>query len=550
MHLLLLLTLLIPQTAEWPTYGGTLDNQRYSPLNQVNRSNVKELQVAWAFQVPFVQGNTSFECTPVVSGGIMYVTSPKSDVYAVNAETGEFLWGYDAHVNVTTTTRLCCGVINRGVAVSGGRVYVATLDARLVALDAKTGKPVESFGESGEVRVAEHAEGYSLTSAPIVTGGKVLVGIACGEFRTRGFFSAYDAVTGALVWRWYTIPAPGEPGSETWPATDVYKEGGGAPWMSPAVDAKRGLVIIGTGNPNPDFDGRARKGDNLYTCCIVALDLGTGKLRWHFQEVKHDLWDYDQSSPPILFNVRRGSRTIAAVGAAGKTGWFYILDRQTGESLLPTREIAVPQNGHATAKTQTVLDVPPFSRQKNVFGSLSTSPTEIAPGLSGGSEWSPVSFSPTAGLAYVCAVEQPMTYTTEKGSPFSANLVLGGSIGIPPGNRPTGAFVGIDVNTGRVKWRTPTEAHPVGGTCATAGGVVFAGESDGRFVALDAARGRRLWQFRCGAGVNAAPMTYSVNGRQYIAVAAGGNNKESLFSGPKYFRRGGALFVFALPVRR
>ncbi|HVF91499.1 MAG TPA: PQQ-binding-like beta-propeller repeat protein [Blastocatellia bacterium] len=536
---------------DWPTYGGTVDNQRYSTLAQINRANAGRLQVAWTFQSGFATPQTSFECTPIVIDGIMYVTSPKDDVFALKADTGEIIWQYDPKVDFQRV-KLCCGIINRGVAVSEGRVYVATLDARLVALDARTGRPVESFGEGGEVRIADHSKGYSETAAPVIHGNKVLLGVAGGEFQTRGFFSAYDAKTGKMLWRWHTIPAPNEPGGDSWPNNGAYQAGGVTAWMTAAVDVENNQVIFGTGNPNPDFKGGARPGDNLYGCSIVALDVDTGKLRWYFQQVKHDLWDYDQSSPPILFDSLMGGKRVGAVGAAGKIGWFYILDRKTGRSLLPTREIAVPQDAaQATSATQVVLAVPPFVAHKNIFTPPTKKGVVIAPGLSGGSEWSPLAYSPQTGLAYIAAVDKPMTYVLDGLNPFP-DLNLGGIAFVPDGKEvePRGAFVAIDVNTGLVRWRTPTRPHPVGGLLATAGGLVFAGESNGWFDAMDAATGRILWRFQCGAGVNAAPMTYSVGGRQYVAVAAGGLAMESLTSGQAgldNFRRGTALLVFALP---
>ena len=533
---------------DWPTYGGTIDNQRYSGLTQINRANVSRLQVAWTFQTGFSTPQTSFECTPIVRDGVMYVTSPKGDVFALKADTGEIIWQYDPAVALESV-KLCCGIINRGVALSRGRVFIATLDARLIALDARTGEVVKSFGDNGEVKIADHAKGYSETAAPVIAGGKILLGVAGGEFETRGFFSAYDEQTGKLLWRWYTTAAPGEPGGDTWPDTGVYKVGGATAWMTAAVDEANSQVIFGTGNPNPDFDGRARAGDNLYSCSIVALDINTGKLRWYFQQVKHDLWDYDQSSSPVLFDSVIDGRRTEAVGAAGKIGWLYILDRKTGKSLLPMREIEVPQDARqATARTQTVPAVPPFVTHKNIFRPPTKEGVLIAPGLSGGSEWSPMAYSPQTRFVYIAAVDKPMIYTVETPNPFG--LVLGGLALVPPDIPPEGAFVAIDVNTGRMRWRTLTKPHPVGGLCATAGGLVFAGESNGMFNAMDAQTGKRLWQFQCGAGVNAAPMTYEVNGRQYVAVAAGGLAMESLTSGQAgltNFRRGNALFVFALP---
>jgi alcohol dehydrogenase (cytochrome c) len=535
---------------EWPTYGGTLDNQRYSTLAQITRLNVNRLQAAWSFQTGFASPLTSFECTPIVVDGVMYVTSSKNDVFALKADTGELIWSYDPIVDLTTV-KVCCGLINRGVAVHNGRVYFATLDARLIALDAKTGQRIKTFGEEGQVRIADHTKGYSETAAPVIAGGKILIGVAGGEFETRGFFSAYDVETGKLVWRWHTIPEPNEPGGNTWPNTGVHKVGGAPAWMNPAVDLESGQVIFGTGNPNPDFDGGARAGDNLYSCSIVSLDLKTGKLRWHFQQIKHDIWDYDQAAPPILFDSAVNGRRVQAVGAAGKIGWFYILDRNTGKSLLPMREIEVPRDSRQkTARTQIVPAVPPFVEHKNLFAPPTKEGMLIQPGLSGGSEWSPLAYSPQTGLIYIAAVEKPMIYQLEAPNPFG--LILGGLAFVPPGVEPTGAFVAIDANTGLVRWRTPTKPHTVGGLLATAGGLVFGGEANGMFNAIDARTGKRLWQFQCGAGVNAAPMTYQVNGKQYVAVAAGGLAMESLTSGQagiNNFRRGNALFVFALPDR-
>jgi alcohol dehydrogenase (cytochrome c) len=541
---------------EWPLFHGTLDNQRYSSLSQITRKNVSRLQVAWVFQLHReCPPDSLLQCIPVVSDGILYCTSPKCDVFALAADTGEILWHFDP--NVAIAPPRYDHIANRGVVVDHGTVYLATLDCRLFALDARTGKPMPSFGDRGQVRIGDLKEGYSETSPPTVCDGKVLIGVACGEFPTRGFFSAYDAATGKLLWRWYTTAAPDEPGGDTWPNNGSYRVGGGSQWMPAAVDRERGLVIFGTGNPNPDIDGRDRAGDNLYTCCIVALEIQTGKLRWYFQEVKHDLWDYDQASSPLLFDVVRDRKRIPAVGAAAKTGWFYVLDRETGRSLLPTREVAVPQNErHHTARTQTLLQIPPFSEHRNIFTPPTPEGVLVSPGLWGGSQWSPVSYSPQTGLAYVAAIDCPMTFrnelteTPEFEKPPAA-LRLGGDVAISPSS--SGAFVAIDVSTGLVRWRTPTASHPVGGSTATAGGLVFTGEADGHFIALDARTGQRLWQFQCGAGVNTPPITYEVNGRQYVAVSVGGwvGNAFGFRAGDRNFYRGGSsIFVFALPQRR
>lgn len=541
--------------AEWTLYHGTLDNQRYSALTQLNQKTVDNLQVAWTFQVGTASPpESALQCTPTVSDGIMYVTSPIGEVFALSAGTGKIVWSHNPVAKLAPP--YYDGVKSRGVVIADGKVYLATLDCRLVVLDAKTGRTVDTFGDKGAVQIADLEKGYSQTAPPTICDGKVLIGVACGEYPTRGFFSAYDANTGSLIWRWHTIPAPSDPGGSTWPNDETYKTGGGSTWMPAAVDAQRGLVILGVGNPNPDMDGKDREGDNLYTCCIVALELRTGKLKWHFQMVKHDLWDYDQASSPLLFTVHRNGREIAAVGAASKTGWFYILDRESGQSLLPTREAEVPQNErHHTSRTQTFLDVPPFVEHRNIFAPPTPEGVLIAPGLWGGTEWNPVSYSPQTGYVYVSAIDCPMIFKNDLTEPSvlekpPSNMHLGGDFVLPPNTLSRGAFVAIDVSTGLVKWRTPTEPHPIGGTVATGGGLVFAGEADGYFIALDARTGKRLWQFYCGAGVNAAAMTYEVSGRQYVAVAAGGWGGNAFGKlGEKYHRSGSTIFAFSLPDR-
>jgi PQQ-dependent dehydrogenase (methanol/ethanol family) len=540
------------QTAptEWRTFGGDLANQRYSTLSQINATNVSHLQVAWTFQTGVANHLTSFECVPLVIDGVMYVTSPAGQVFALKADSGDLIWQFNAAIDVSPTKenmlekRVCCGFANRGVAYSTGRVYFTTIDARLFALDAKTGKLIPSFGDKGIVTIAKYKDGYSETAAPVVSGNKIIIGVAGAENPIRGFVSAYNTDTGALVWRWYTVPSPNEPGGDTWPDNGIYQQGGGSTWMSPAVDEGSGQVLIGVGNPNPDFFGVQRAGDNLYTSSVVSLDLATGKLRWYFQEVKHDLWDYDQAAPPVLFDAHISGRLVKAVGAAGKTGWFYVLDRATGRSLFPMKEITVPQDPiQATAKTQIIPAFPAFIDQENIFTPPSPTGVLIAPGISGGSEWSPVAFSPQTNFVYVDAVHKPYMYRYDPNNPERGAIV-------PPGTRLFGAFTAIDVDTGLVRWRTPTEPHPVGGLMATAGRLVFAGEANGHFVALDALNGNRLWSFNCGAGVNAPPITYEHNGRQYVAVAAGGLALEGFTSsgyGQDNFRRGDTVYVFRLP---
>jgi PQQ-dependent dehydrogenase (methanol/ethanol family) len=594
---------------EWPTYNGTVDSRRYSALDEINSSNVKKLRPAWLFQTGVTNNSMSFECTPIVAGNDMYVTAPDNSISKLDAGTGALQWTYKTPLLFPEgyAPKLCCGQVNRGAAYyrardpKNDRVYMATLDARLVALDPVTGLPAPEFGEKGFVTIANYKDGYSETAAPIVWDGKIFIGVAGGEFPTRGFISAYDARTGKRLWRFYTIPADGEPGGETWP-TGKYEAGGVAVWMNPTVDEKYRQIIFATGNPNPDFDGASRAGDNLYSCGVVAVDADTGKLRWYFQEVRHDLWDYDQTNAPILFTTKITGTPVDAAGAAGKTGWFYMLDRKTGKSIVPLKKVNVSTKGAPDASpVQYVPDdgppyfIKPFVVQTNMWTppALFTE-SYVAPGMSGGAEWSPLSISPKTNRIYVAAVEKEMYFcrdplpklqadiaAKEKDDPTrliqvvclllamyadSTGMTVGGVAIVPPtqagGTKVTGRFLAIDAETGNVdpKWQAKvTIPHPIGGTLATAGNLVFAGESDGNFDALDATTGKLLWQFQTGAGVNAAPMTYRAKDasgkmRQFVAVASGGLAGASLPNAQigdpnafKYFRQGNTMVVFALP---
>lgn len=615
--------------ADWPMFSGTYDGQRHSSLDQINVTNVKDLRPVWAFQTGIANVNMSFENTPIVVGGVMYVSTGNNIIYAIDAASGALKWAYDPKVKVDTgilglvapgidqQLKLCCGQNSRGLAFYKDRIYMGTLDGRLIALNAKDGSGVATFTDSklktpGQVQVLDLKAGYSWTAAPIVWDDKIFFGAAGSEYETRGRFHAFDANTGKLLWQWYTIPAPNEPGGDTWPKKKIngkypYEVGGVGVWMNPTIDEANRQVIFGTGNPNPDFHGEHRAGDNLHSCSVVSLDADTGKLRWAFQEVRHDIWDYDQAAPPILFTSTISGQPVEAVGAAGKTGWFYILDRKTGKPLIEMIDIEVPQDPkQATAKTQRVpKNVQPFVNHKNMWAPPTLDGVFVSPGLSGGSEWSPLSFNPKLNYAYVSAIDKevvfcrvPTTWKEWKQKPPTeagrecrriaelaaiaakiSPLDMGGMAIVPPppSPQPVGAFVAIDVNTDTVVWRYPTEPHPIGGTLSTAGGLVFAGEANGYFNALDAKTGVLLWRFQTGAGVNAGPMTYSVDGRQYVAISAGGvagqslpnaQTKDATQNGKKeespsyvhntrpgeeasdewkFFRQGGTVFVFALP---
>lgn len=520
-------------SGQWPSYGRDYSNQRWSPLAQVATGNVAQLQLAWHFTTGV---RNSFETSPVVVGRTMYVTTPMNHAIALDAVTGRKKWEY---VHPLGSTTACCGPVNRGVGYYGGRVYMATLDAQLVALDTADGHPV------WRVQVADNRAGYSITHAPVIADGKVIVGVSGGEYGIRGRVTAYDAATGAMLWRWFTIPSPEEGGWwGKWSTTDpfgtpiardvaqekrdsakypdAWKRGGGAVWQSPAVDTARGLLVLTVNNPSPDIDGVVRPGDNLYSDCIVALDLKTGKLRWYFQQVPHDTWDYDPISPPILVDVRDATgRTVPAVAEAGKTGWVYVLDRVTGK---PIRRSA------------------PFVEQKNMFTRATRSGVRVLPGGNGGTEWSPTAYSNQTGYMYVLGLNQRQIYKLRPEVYAAPASYLTGVWYSADPSKDYGTLSAVDLNSGRIAWQD-TVPHPmVGGAAATAGGLVFTGTKDQRFLAMDARTGAVLWTYAAPAGVNAPPITYMIDGVQYVAVAAGGNFQ---INAP----RGDEVLVFALPAR-
>ena len=543
-----------PAGNEWLSYGGNLFNQRYSSLDQINTSNVAQLKGAWTYHTGSSSDASSFESSPIVSGGIMYLTGPQSQVYALDAKTGSELWKYIpdyggtqvAGVSGAPALPLCCGQVNRGVAIGDGRVYLAQLDDKITALDARTGNLLWTT-EDDDPRA-----GYSQTMAPLFYNGMVVVGVSGAEYEIRGHVTAYDAATGTQMWRFFTIPQPGDVGSETWPqGSDMWQFGGGSMWQTPAVDPDLGMMYIAVGNPSPDLDGTQRAGNNLFTESIVALDLKTGKYRWHFQEVHHDIWDYDSISPNVLFDVQMNGKTVKGLGQAGKTGWLYLLDRTNGQPLVGIDEKAVPQLGSQnTAPTQPFPIGDSFVPQactesianyptSGIFTPFRDDPILICPGANGGTEWSPSSYSPLTNLMYVCGIHQPQVWTAKPDKIEQGTLRLGSAFVTPPGGHTSGTFTALDVRTNRIAWQANLDQMCIGGSLATAGGLVFTGEGNGNADAYDAKSGNRLWQFQTGAGANSPPMTYSIDGQQYVAIASGGNFQLN-------FPRGDTLWVFSL----
>ncbi|HZO93714.1 MAG TPA: PQQ-binding-like beta-propeller repeat protein [Candidatus Baltobacteraceae bacterium] len=475
--------------ANWILSGRAYDNARYSPLKQVDSSNVGRLVPVALVQTGMT---ASFETTPIVVNGVMYISSPvvdnKMKIMAVDATTGRPIWDSTYTLG---SYQICCGPVNRGVAVGYGMVYFVTLDDQLIALDATTGKT------RWQKTVANAAVGYSETLSPTVYDGMVIIGSAGGEWPIAGFVAAYDARSGAQKWRWNSTD-PSTYGGDSW------KRGGAMVWTTPAIDPATKSVIFSTGNPNPDLNGAPRKGDNHWSDSIVALDVHTGKFKWGYQEVKHDVWDYDAVSPVVLFDVHVNGKTIPAAGEAGKVGWFYIVDRRNGKLIRKS--------------------APYVLMSKNMFSQPTAKGVVMLPGANGGAEWSPPAYSPDTHNVYVLGMDQLMRFQVHSAPYQSGRIRLGSAFSnVEPGGLQDGRFVAIDVETGKISWTYKTPQPLIGGALATAGNLVFFGEGNGWFDALDATAGKRLWRYNLGAGVNAPPMTYEVNGTQYIAVAAGGN---------------------------
>src|SRR6476646_8808518 len=507
--------------------NGNYAQTRFYPGKQVSRDNVKNLHVAWIFQTDVKE---SLETSPIVVDGVMFVTTSFSHVYALDAKTGQQLWHY-AH-KMGPITVYCCGPNNRGVQVLNDRVYLATLDSKLMALNAKTGEVVWT------TNIADPELGYSETMAPTVVKDKVLIGTNGGEYGIRGFVRAYDAKTGKQLWNFNTVP---ENSVGVWATTDAtgralhrdiaaekdqlakngdpYKTLGGGVWQNPSVDLAGKRIYFVVGNPSPDLDGALRPGDNLYTDSLVSLDLDSGKYVCHFQYIAHDVWDLDAASPTVLVDVKdKEGKTIPGILHAGKTGHIYVHDRKDC-SLIRFSDAMVPQ--------------------ENMWVLPTKEGARMLPGANGGVEWSPIATDPGQELAYAINLHQPMTYHVENSPYPNGKLWLGGAFKVIPTEEQWGNVTAVDYNTGKIRWQVKTEQPMIGGALATAGGLVFTGGGNGKFAAYNSSNGKELWSFRAGAGVNAPPSTYMIDGKQYVVVGAGGNTQID-------FRRGNNIIAFSL----
>ncbi len=539
-------------TKNWLKIGGSLSNQNYSPLQQVNRENVVTLKAVWQTHLDGsgLANKYSGEAQPVVHEGVLYIVTGADDVFAISVRTGEVLWRYRANLDQTIST-VCCGWTSRGVALGEGKVYVGQLDGRLVALDQQSGKPVWS------IQAEQWQEGYTITAAPLYYDGMVIVGFAGGERAVRGRVKAFDARNGSLIWTFYTIPGPGEIGHDTWPKdSDAWKFGGATVWQTPAVDSELGLIYFTTGNPGPDFNGHIRRGDNLFANSMVAIEAKTGNYRWHFQQVHHDLWDYDGPSPVMLFDVEVGGRIRKAAAEANKAGWVYILDRTNGKPLIGIDEKPVLQEPlQFTSPTQPFprgdafvpqsIDIAPegftLVNQGRIFTPFWLEGVVAKPSARGGTNWASSSYDPGTNYNYVCATDAPNLFKggeTDQKLPQAGQGYLGGAFGGMP-LPAAGIFAALDMKTNRLIWQQRWKDSCYSGSVTTAGGLVFVGRNDGRLTALNSSNGQRLWEFQTGAGVNASPSVFEYEGEQYIAVYSGG----SLFAGTP---RGDSVFLFSL----
>jgi alcohol dehydrogenase (cytochrome c) len=527
-----------PPTASWPTNGGNLYNQRYSPLAQIDRTNVGGLKGVWRARLrgSGTGAQYSGEAQPIVHDGVAYVSTGAADVFALSIQTGEILWQYSANLDPGITS-VCCGWVNRGVAISDDKVFVGRLDARLVALDRATGEPV------WDVAAERWEENFSITSAPLYYDGMVITGFAGADRGTRGRVKAYDADDGTLLWTFYTIPGPGEPGHETWPQdNDAWRYGGASVWQTPAVDPELGLVYFSTGNAGPDYNGAVRAGDNLFSVSIVAVEAATGKYRWHFQQVHHDIWDYDSPNPVVLMDLRHDGRVRKALVEVGKTGWAYILDRETGEPIVGIDERPVPQEPRqATAATQPfprgdavvpqLVEIVPEGFELVNDGRIFTpfagsNPVIVNPSIWGGANWPPSAYDPVQQTLFVCASSVVGNFAGGGDPSFVApgqgTRYLGGTTGYTPLPR-SGIFASVDMTTNTIVWRYQWPEQCYSGAIATGGGLVFVGRNDGRLTALDSGTGRQLWEFQTGAGMNAPVSTFEHGGRQYVLAYSAGN---------------------------
>ncbi len=499
------------EPGNWMTYSGSYKSWRYSQLDQINRANVQNLKLAWVYQMPVTH---RVETTPIVVDGVMYISEPPSNVIALDPATGRQYWRYRR--SLPSKINVCCGQVNRGVAVLGDRVFVGTVDAHLVALHAKTGAVL------WDVEVADNRTGHAITSAPLAVKDMVITGIAGGEYGIRGFLDAYDAATGKRRWRFWTVPSPGEKGSETWPG-DAWQHGGAPTWVTGSYDAEQNLIIWGVGNPSPDWNGDTRIGDNLYSDSAIALDADTGKLKWHFQMIPHDLHDWDSVQVPVLVDGEWDGKPRKLIYWAHRSGFYYVLDRQTGQFLLGKPFATQTWAKGLDEKGRPIRNPGIDPSEQGVY---------VWPGVQGATNWYSPSYNPLTGLFYLTAWENKGYYRKGEVEYIAGNRYIGSAPKIDLEDDPGyGAVRALDPKTGERAWEYKLHNKPWSGILSTAGKLVFGGsggwfnrdrqEMEGFFFALDAETGRELWRINLGGDMSSSAIAYSVNGKQMVTMPAG-----------------------------
>ncbi len=495
------------EPGNWLTYSGAYKSNHYSKLDEISRENVGGLELKWVFQA----GTTDkFQSTPLVVDGVMYLTEAANDVAALDARTGRVFWRYEHRL--PERVNLCCGHLNRGLAMSGDRLYQGTLDGRLLALDSKTGAVLF------DRRLVDNTKGYSLTVAPLAVKNKIIVGTAGGEYGIRGFIDAYDPETGERVWRFHTIPGPGEAGHETW-ENDAWKTGGGSAWVTGSFDPELNLLYWGVGNPAPDWNPEVRPGDNLYTGSVVALDVDTGELKWHFQFTPHDEWDYDAVQIPVLVDMEFRGRPRKLMLWGNRNAFYYVLDRETGEFLL----------GKAFARQTWAKGLDENGRPIKIPGmGPSKEGTAVYPSVQGATNWYAPSYSPRTELFYLTVwVDYWGLFYADEAVFTPGNFFGGGLVKRILPNRMSeedvgyGAVRALDPRTGELKWEFKTTEMSESGLLSTAGDVLFSGSVEGNLVALDAHTGKQLWRTSLGGRMSNSAITYLADGKQYVSVTAG-----------------------------
>jgi alcohol dehydrogenase (cytochrome c) len=489
------------EPGNWLTYSGNYQGHRHSPLAQINTSNITRLKPAWVYQI---REPGRVQTSPIVVDGILYITERPHVVTALDGRTGRPLWSYRREAR--SDARGCCGQVNRGLAVLDDMLFLGSFDGHLVALDLRTGK------QRWDVTVADYKTGLSITAAPLAVKDKVIVGVAGGEFGVRGFLDAYDAKTGKLAWRFWTVPGPGEPGNETW-AGNSWKTGGSLTWVTGAYDPELNLIYWGTGNPAPDWNGDDRKGDNLYSDSLLAIDADTGKLRWYFQFTPHDVHDWDSNQVPALIDGELNGRKRKLVIQANRNAFYYALDRVTGEFLL----------GEPYGKQTWARGLDARGRPIRLPNTEPTPEgTLVYPGLAGTTNWQSPSYSPLSNLFYVMATDNyAQVYYKMKAEYEPGRNFEGGGARNVAGEESYGVVKALEPMTGKIRWEFKLHAPATGGLLSTAGGLLFGGARDGAFFALDAESGKPLWHFQTGAQISANPISFTVDGKQRVAIAAG-----------------------------